>query len=66
MKAGALRAGFPEENLRVILSETEAMKAAFAAARPGDLVVIQPDDIPETIRLLVEHKEEKESLSLFR
>jgi cyanophycin synthetase len=64
MKAGALRAGFPEKRLRVITDENEAIKAAFAMARPGDLVVIQPDDIPGTIRLLLEHKEEKESFDL--
>jgi cyanophycin synthetase len=64
MKAAALGVGFPEKRLRVILNEEEAIEAAFAVARPGDLVVIQPDDILETIRLLLEHKEEKESFDL--
>ncbi len=57
-------AGFPARKLRVILDEQEAIEAAFAEARMGDFVVIQPDDIQGTIRLLLEHKEEKESLDL--
>ncbi|MFC1791105.1 cyanophycin synthetase, partial [Gemmatimonadota bacterium] len=65
MRNAALGAGIPEEKLRVILNEQEAIKAAFALAVPGDIVVIQPDDIHGTIRMLLEHKEEKESLSLF-
>lgn len=64
MKAGALSAGFPKKRLRVIANEQEAIEAAFTEARPGDLVVIQPDDIPATIRLLLEHKHKKESPDL--
>jgi len=64
MKAAALEAGMPEKKLRVVHDEREAIQAAFAMARPGDLVVIQPDDIQGTIALLLEHKEEKESLDL--
>ena len=64
MKSGALRAGFPPERLRMIFDEREAIEAAFAEARLGDFVVIQPDDIAGTIRLLLEHKERKESLDL--
>jgi cyanophycin synthetase len=64
MKSGALGAGFPEKKLRVILDEQEAIEAAFTGARPGDLVVIQPDDIAGTIRQLLEHKEKKESIDL--
>jgi cyanophycin synthetase len=64
MRTAALGAGLPEERLRVILDEQEAIKAAFGLAVPGDLVVIQPDDIHGTIRMLLEHKEEKESLDL--
>ena len=64
MKSGALGAGFPGKKLRVILDEQEAIEAAFADARLGDFVVIQPDDIAGTIQLLLEHKEAKESLDL--
>lgn len=64
MRTAALGAGLPEERLRVILKESEAIEAAFALAVPGDLVVIQPDDIHETIRMLLEHKEERECLDL--
>ncbi|MFC1529799.1 cyanophycin synthetase [Gemmatimonadota bacterium] len=65
MRTAALEAGIHEERVRVILNEQEALEAAFALAVPGDIVVIQPDDIHETIRMLLEHKEEKESLVLF-
>ena len=64
MKAAVLGTRFPEEKLRIIMNEWEAIEAAFAMARPGDLVVIQPDDIEGTIRLLLKHKEETESLDL--
>ena len=64
MRTAALAAGLPEERLRVIPNEREAIEAAFAMAVPGDLVVIQPDDIPGTIRMLLEHKEKTEGLDL--
>jgi hypothetical protein len=47
----------------VILDEKKAIEAAIASARPGDLVVIQPDDIPGTIQLLLKYKEERVSLT---
>jgi cyanophycin synthetase len=65
MRVAALGAGLPEEKLRIILSEQEAIEAAFSLATPGDLVVIQPDDIQGTIRMLLEHKEERENIDLF-
>jgi cyanophycin synthetase len=64
MRTAALSAGLPEERLRVILNEQEAIEAAFGLAVPGDLVVIQPDDIHGTIRMLLEHKEKTEGLDL--
>jgi len=62
MKSGALDAGFPAENLTVVFNEVEAINMAISAARPGDLVVIQPDDITGVIELLLKHKENLVSL----
>ena len=64
MKNGAIESGFSKERIRVILDEGEAIEAAIASARPGDLVVIHPDDISNAIVLLLKHKEEQVSLSL--
>ena len=64
MKNGAIESGFSKERIRVILDEEEAIEAAIASARPGDLVVIHPDDISNAIVLLLKHKEEQVSLSL--
>ena len=60
MRAAALVAGLPAEELWIIPNEQEAIEAAIALATPGDLAVIQPDDTQGTIRMLLAHKEEKE------
>lgn len=39
---GALRAGFPDERIHRILSETRSVDAALRMARPGDLVLVFP------------------------
>ncbi|MFH2203677.1 MAG: cyanophycin synthetase [Elusimicrobiota bacterium] len=64
MKRGVLAAGFPGARIRVVVEEKSAIEAAFDAARSGDLVVIQPDDIARTIRQLLEYKESHVSLDL--
>ncbi len=42
-RQGALAAGLPDEQMRVILDETEAIDAGLRAARPGDLLVLLPN-----------------------
>ncbi|MFC4454412.1 cyanophycin synthetase [Deinococcus sonorensis] len=44
---GALAAGLPDEQIQIILDETEAIDAALSSAQPGDLVVILPNRVEE-------------------
>ena len=61
---GAIAAGFPEDRIEMILDEQAAVAAAIAMARPGDLVVIHPDDIQGSIQTLLDHKESRVNLDL--
>ncbi|WP_407572791.1 cyanophycin synthetase [Deinococcus altitudinis] len=42
---GALAAGMRPEQFRVILNEPEAIGAALQAGRPGDLLVVMPNEV---------------------
>ncbi len=48
---GIRAAGFPEDALTRELDEGTAVRMALAEARPGDLVVLQADDVQGTIDL---------------
>ncbi|WP_064712323.1 cyanophycin synthetase [Rhizobium bangladeshense] len=45
LKEGARRAGFPPENIEIVLSERRAVDKALAMALENDLVVITADDV---------------------
>ena len=49
LRLGAVEAGFPAKRIQLVMEEKAAIEAAIAMARPGDIVVIQPDYIDETI-----------------
>lgn len=51
IREGILAAGFPESALSMELDELRAVRLALAESRPGDLVVLQADDIDDVIRL---------------
>ncbi len=51
IREGILDAGFAEESLSMIMDESRALRQALADSRPGDLVVLQADDVPAAIAL---------------
>lgn len=51
IRQGLLDAGFPEEALDVELDEMTACRRALAESRPGDLVVLQADDVEAVVGL---------------
>ncbi len=51
---GILDAGFPEDQVVLELDEGRALRQALAESRPGDLVVLQADDVSAAIRLCQE------------
>lgn len=52
MKEGALAAGLPEEQIKIILNEPGALKAAIDEAGPGDTVVVFYEKIEPVISLI--------------
>lgn len=48
---GIRSTGYPEQSLSVMLDEARAMRQALADSRPGDLVVLQADDVTGAISL---------------
>jgi cyanophycin synthetase len=50
MNDGALAAGATPARITLIAGEAEATEAALRAARPGDLLVITPTDVPQAWR----------------
>ncbi len=58
VKQGVLEAGLPEDRVEVILDEFESIKAGFEMAKKGDLLVVQPYEIQETIELIESKKKE--------
>lgn len=58
---GILSAGFPENKLVIEDDEMKVTRMAIDAARPGDLVVLQADDVEGVIRLCRELAAEQQS-----
>lgn len=54
LKEGILMAGLGEKQIKIILNEPEAVKAAINEARPGDLVVIFYEKIEPIIDIIKE------------
>ena len=52
IRQGMCAAGFRDEDVQVILDEDEAIRTALAMAQPGDLVVLQVDDVKGTLAKL--------------
>ena len=60
VRQGLIRGGFRETAVSLVLDEPAAVRATLAMARPGDLVVLQADDIDGVIRGVLEFKRERE------
>ena len=49
IRQGLCANGFRDDDVQVILNEDEAIETALSMARPGDLVVLQVDDVKGTL-----------------
>jgi cyanophycin synthetase len=56
VRKGILDAGFPPDNVSVVVDPVEATAAALDAAEAGDLVVLQADRFNQVIRDVKEYK----------
>ena len=55
VRAGALAAGFPEACVEIIPAAMEAIDHAFSIVQPGDLLVIQVDEVAPMLGRVMEH-----------
>jgi len=56
LKAAALSAGMPAENITVILNEFDAIRAALNMAKSNDIVVIFGDDVSGAWKLITKYR----------
>ena len=56
IKQGLLKGGMPEDRITLIMDEKEATSVTLNKAEPGDLVVLQADNIPEVIKSVLAFK----------
>jgi cyanophycin synthetase len=61
LRAALREHGVPDEAIRVIPEETEAVEAALRAAEPGDLVLIFGDAISRTWKQIIYFSPENEA-----
>jgi cyanophycin synthetase len=55
VRAGALETGFPAASIEIIPAAMEAIDHAFSMIRPGDLLVIQVDEVAPMLDRVMEH-----------
>ncbi|WP_298859830.1 cyanophycin synthetase [uncultured Gimesia sp.] len=55
VRSGALETGFPETSIEIITDPLEAIDRAFLVVRPGDLIVIQVDEVAPLLGHVMEH-----------
>lgn len=60
VRQGLIQVGFRESAVSLVLDEPAAVRAALDRARPGDLVVLQVDDIDGVIHAVLEYKRERD------
>ncbi len=57
VRSGALGAGFAEDRFEVVLDPLEAIDRAFALVRPGDVIVVQVDEVKPMLDHVMAHFE---------
>jgi len=57
IRVGALEHGFPENELEVVNDPNEALDRAFSIVRPGDLIVVQVDEVEPMLDRVKEYFE---------
>lgn len=68
LRQAAIRGGMSSDNISIILSETEALRAAMRNARPGDLIMIFFEEFKPVVDLINETRKMamKSSLNTMR
>ena len=56
IQEGLIKGGFKEDMISLVLDEKEATKVALDMAKPGDIIVLQVDNIVEVIKYVFEYK----------
>ena len=57
MLQGLTEGGFTPDMITIVLDERQATRAALDMAGPGDLVILQADDVGQVIRDVLDYKE---------
>jgi cyanophycin synthetase len=57
VRSGAIDAGFPHDRAEVIIDPLEAIDRAFGIVRPGDLIVVQVDEVEPMLNRVMTHFE---------
>jgi cyanophycin synthetase len=55
VKAGAVESGHLEENIEIVMDGLKAVDRAFEVVRPGDLIVVQVDEIAPMLEHVMQH-----------
>ncbi len=56
---GAVDAGCPEDRIEIVVDPLEAIDRAFALVEPGDLIVVQVDEVEPMLRRVMAHHERR-------
>lgn len=57
VRLGSLETGFPEASVEIVLDPLEAIDRGFSVVQPGDLLVIQVDEVDPMLGRVMEHFE---------
>jgi len=55
VRLGALATGFPESNIEMVIDPLDAVDFAFSTVQPGDLIMIQVDEVAPMLDRVMDH-----------
>jgi cyanophycin synthetase len=55
VRSGAVERGHPEANIEIVMDELKAIDRAFEIVRPGDLIVVQVDQVTPMLDHIMQH-----------
>ncbi|MDP3387076.1 MAG: cyanophycin synthetase [Eubacteriales bacterium] len=64
VKEGLLKGGFSPDMITIVIDEREATRISLDMANPGDLIVLQADNITQVIKDVLNYKKESTGLRL--
>ncbi|MEX2530075.1 MAG: cyanophycin synthetase [Gemmatimonadota bacterium] len=59
VRQGAIEAGCPEDGVEIVLDPLEAIDRGFELVEPGDLIVVQVDEVEPMLRRVMAHHERR-------